>query len=223
MPPSNSATSPRHPHGTEEISPARRDDISTVDTRPESPPLHEESKRRLPEPTSESTSAPADGGTGFLDLPPEIRNIIYEYAVVQDKPIRFTYDKGRAARQPYLARVNRQIRWECLPIFYGQNIFATPEIYTFLQALTPENRKSVQNLYVDWRWRRVENAEATLQNAIKCLKYESYEGITRRIKTSLRVGRSEKEVWVDLQELLQYEQVDRLTIEKRKETQYSNT
>lgn len=65
----------------------------------------------------------------FLRLPPEIRNIIYKEILIQpgcgcarSHPIKplplFTL------AQPPLTRVNRQIRQECLPVYYGSNTFS---------------------------------------------------------------------------------------------------
>lgn len=65
----------------------------------------------------------------LLDLPPELRDAIYEFALTAEKTVvtyrldayeRDTYDH---AVQPALTRVNRQVRDETLPIYYGCNDF----------------------------------------------------------------------------------------------------
>lgn len=57
----------------------------------------------------------------FLDLPPELRDQIYEAALVEKKVC--TGRPGQKFAQPALTRVSRQIREEALPVFYGMNAF----------------------------------------------------------------------------------------------------
>lgn len=54
----------------------------------------------------------------FLKLPPEIRNMVYKLVTVAPAG---TALNGLAS--PVLAQVNRLMRKECLPIFYGENDF----------------------------------------------------------------------------------------------------
>lgn len=73
----------------------------------------------------ETTSHPK----GFLDLPRELRDEIYEYLVV--KPTNTItmlenhncFQNEISAAQPAISRVNRQIRLESLPMFYKRNVF----------------------------------------------------------------------------------------------------
>lgn len=51
----------------------------------------------------------------FTELPPEIRNKIYRFSLVDNDLISLA--------QPALTRVSRVIRFECLPVFYGNNAF----------------------------------------------------------------------------------------------------
>lgn len=53
----------------------------------------------------------------FLDLPPEIRNRIYEYAVVENAPIHLD------TPSPPVSRTNQLIRKESLYVYYRQNTF----------------------------------------------------------------------------------------------------
>src|ERR1700761_2254315 len=63
----------------------------------------------------------------FLELPAEIRDYIYEFALTSGKPLvafrldEYQRDSYEEATQPPLTRVNRQIRDESLPIFYQSN------------------------------------------------------------------------------------------------------
>ncbi|CAK4032274.1 Hypothetical predicted protein [Lecanosticta acicola] len=65
----------------------------------------------------------------LLNLPAEIRNLIFEYAVTSQKtvvtfrPDHFQRDSFTAATQPPLTRVSRQVRSESLPIYYECNDF----------------------------------------------------------------------------------------------------
>lgn len=65
-----------------------------------------------------STTAPSTRGSSFLAHPAEIRNVIYELAMVDDRPIMIW-----GHLQPVLTRVCKQVRSEALPIFYGANRF----------------------------------------------------------------------------------------------------
>ncbi|TKA69474.1 hypothetical protein B0A49_05212 [Cryomyces minteri] len=63
----------------------------------------------------------ADAPFPFLELPAELRNNIYSLALVQ--PSRINVYDGSSSKQPPLTRVCKQIRGECLPLFYGANEF----------------------------------------------------------------------------------------------------
>lgn len=65
----------------------------------------------------------------LLELPPELRALIFDFAVTSHEPLvtfplddyqRETY---REAVQPNLTRVSRLVRKESLPIFYSNNTF----------------------------------------------------------------------------------------------------
>ncbi|KAK5117196.1 hypothetical protein LTR85_008964 [Meristemomyces frigidus] len=67
----------------------------------------------------------------LLDLPPEIRNCIYEYAVVMPEgeaiEIRTQYYAPHhgQGQQPVITRVCRQLRRETLPMYYSMNRLTT--------------------------------------------------------------------------------------------------
>lgn len=66
-------------------------------------------------------------------LPPELRNIIYEYVVVHDKPLHYVWNivthkfhPATPATPPSmsllgLAGTCKKIRAECLPLFYASD------------------------------------------------------------------------------------------------------
>ncbi|KAK5121490.1 hypothetical protein LTR85_005323 [Meristemomyces frigidus] len=77
----------------------------------------------MPEATRSTSS-----GSRLLDLPAELRNLIYAFAVVQDEPIPIPTE-APYIQEPALLATNRQVRAECLPIYYGSNTFAADSPY----------------------------------------------------------------------------------------------
>jgi len=73
------------------------------------------------------TAAPKQQSTSpLLKLPAELRDAIYTLALVDDEPIYISLPEPArplSLREPALLAVNRQIRNETLPIYYGTNIF----------------------------------------------------------------------------------------------------
>ena len=66
----------------------------------------------------------------FLEIPPELRNTIYAMTLIFEEPIEIkTHRNGQSPGgiEPALLAINRQIRVEALPVFYGMNIFTTVE------------------------------------------------------------------------------------------------
>ncbi|KAK4626902.1 hypothetical protein CLAFUW4_05047 [Fulvia fulva] len=73
--------------------------------------------------TSTTTPPPKKTSPRLLTLPAEIRNRIYEYALIEHPNILIT----PAIREPPLLSANRQIRTEALGIYYSNlNIFILP-------------------------------------------------------------------------------------------------
>ena len=58
----------------------------------------------------------------LLSLPPEIRNTIYRYALVQ-REISIRAPAFATAEQPAVLQVNHQIRTEAIDIYYYENEF----------------------------------------------------------------------------------------------------
>ena len=71
----------------------------------------------------------------FLDLPAEIRLMIYGYAVTESEPIYL----DTLAAPPALTRVCRQIRQEALPVFLGANSFVS-----LFSAVTPISQECTE-------------------------------------------------------------------------------
>ena len=83
-------------------------------------------------------SAQIKANSPLLALPAELRNQIYDLALIQAQPIRLSYNDALRVghnrqpahaelatrmRQPPLTRACRQIRSEPLKTFYGNNMF----------------------------------------------------------------------------------------------------
>lgn len=62
-------------------------------------------------------------GNKLMTLPPEVRLLIYEFVLVQTKPIRKRFGTPSASPDAQLLRVSKQMRGEALPIYYKQNVF----------------------------------------------------------------------------------------------------
>ncbi|QIW96488.1 hypothetical protein AMS68_002006 [Peltaster fructicola] len=65
----------------------------------------------------------------LLSLPAELRERIFEFALMSEKPLvtfhidEYQQEDYQEARQPPLLTVSRQIRQEALPLFYASNDF----------------------------------------------------------------------------------------------------
>lgn len=62
----------------------------------------------------------------FLDLPAEIRNVIYELVCPLHGVATTFLGRSSCLIPPPLAKTSRQVRSEVLPIFYGKNVFRIP-------------------------------------------------------------------------------------------------
>jgi len=68
------------------------------------------------------TSTDQPSSSSLFKLPPELRNEIYELALLKDQPIYISHNAR--LREPALLAINRQVRAEGLPLYYGVNTFA---------------------------------------------------------------------------------------------------
>ncbi|PPJ56192.1 hypothetical protein CBER1_10342 [Cercospora berteroae] len=76
-------------------------------------------------PTTEETEGPEEavGECLFFELPAELRNEIYRYALVQTDRIHITTNMAQPPPEPGILHVNRQARQEALAIYYHENHF----------------------------------------------------------------------------------------------------
>lgn len=91
--------------------------------------------------------------TCFLDLSAELRNSIYELALLEDaffnNPNAFTSRRYKIT-EPALLRVCRQVRDESLHVFYGANTFWCNDTYItrrFLRALSPRKLAALRKVH----------------------------------------------------------------------------
>lgn len=94
--------------------------------------------------------------TCFLDLPAEIRNTVYQMALVKADIITLPDDVpgSRSSAQwylhePALLAASSQIRHEALPVFYSNNTFQAPysgAACVFFQQLGSERCKMLRHL-----------------------------------------------------------------------------
>lgn len=93
----------------------------------------------------------------LLDLPPELRDLIYEYIVLKPKntitmlPNFNCFASEVSAAQPALIRVNKQLRSEALPMFYNGNVFLaevsdTIDLHTAKRWLTSIGEHNIRHL-----------------------------------------------------------------------------
>lgn len=76
-----------------------------------------------------TTAWPETPRCRLLELPAELRDLIYDFALTSPKPLvtfhldAYQKDSYTHATQPPLTRVSRQLRYETLPIYYSSNAF----------------------------------------------------------------------------------------------------
>ena len=84
---------------------------------------------------------------GFLSLPIEIRNKIYELALVQPYHLWISpYHTHRTTNKPPLLRTCKTISYETSPIFYGANSFIADQVEYFIQWLRTLGRVNIAYL-----------------------------------------------------------------------------
>lgn len=104
------------------------------------------------------------GGFRFLDLPPGIRNLIYQELLVLPEPVVLVLDEDLDLQTPYpcrtvlwlaLLRANRQIYHEARRILYSQNTFVVGQpvrrcavLPCFLDCIGPENADHLRDLHM---------------------------------------------------------------------------
>lgn len=159
----------------------------------------------------DQTTAPK---TGLLDLPAELRNTIWEYALVRTGPIRSMLplaSRPHAFQQPSLTAVSRQIRAETLPIFYHANSFEAPywyELKLFVRRMDKANVKFLRCLQLDWTEYELAVAARMLESNMQSLKKMGFCG-DLKMRISLSGLMAEETAWVGLEDLKGYWQVEK--------------
>jgi len=89
----------------------------------------------------------------FLQLPPELRNVIYVYALIAETDVEVPAS-GKVAK-PALLQACRQTMSEATPIYYGQNTFKTrcdgplTNSIRWLASMTLQARQSLCSLSIE--------------------------------------------------------------------------
>lgn len=92
--------------------------------------------------SSTSAQKPADAPKQtLLSLPPEMRNRIYRYVLLETEPIRTTPSRTPPP-QPGLLSTCRQIRKESLDIYYQENKFKIHVVHFDSRQLAEFNARS---------------------------------------------------------------------------------
>ncbi|KAH7418464.1 hypothetical protein BKA64DRAFT_654451 [Cadophora sp. MPI-SDFR-AT-0126] len=95
--------------------------------------------------------------TGFLDLPSELRNLVYELCLLHQGPIKHLFDGYYSIRglTPGLLRVNKTVHHEASSFLYGQNCFDLSEtshadVTLFLGIIGCLNARYIQHIIIDF-------------------------------------------------------------------------
>ena len=90
-------------------------------------------------------------GVGFLDMPGELRNKIYELLLLDEQPIGpFSFQTPAIG----LFCTSKEISRESMPFFYSQNCFdftirASEDITSYLDVIGSRNAGMIESLYMD--------------------------------------------------------------------------
>ncbi|CAK3928317.1 Hypothetical predicted protein [Lecanosticta acicola] len=154
-----------------------------------------------------TTAASTSKKTTFLDLSAELRNKIYEDALVQPKGIKFRYDLSLLT-QPALTRTCRQIRHESLPIFYGQNFITSFSLICLMDAVSvvPQDQLEKFQCFVQSYscCFSLDSAEYSLSEIHKNLRGT---GLVARVKICVSLTDYEECVWASAEDLKEYREI----------------
>lgn len=136
----------------------------------------------------------------FLDLPPELRNHVYEYALIDStmtdrlrprREPRKKHDRITAITRRNLLATCRQIRKEAPPVYYGSNHFATDgrenEVRQWLRAIGKNAVHALRSLVVDYSW-----------DVCECMPLDSPEYSSITIKLSSKGTGKSRVRWVEM-------------------------
>ncbi|KAK3293316.1 uncharacterized protein B0H64DRAFT_210248 [Chaetomium fimeti] len=109
-----------------------------------------------PERDVASTQMAVNTPIGFLDLPSELRNMIYDLALFHEESIDACYNcYGRERRTTGLLRANQLIYREASSVLYGRNCFnfvlAEPDqLASFFKQIGPNNASYIQHVSIQF-------------------------------------------------------------------------
>jgi hypothetical protein len=116
-----------------------------------------------------------DGGLTFLDLPAEVRNMIYQFVLVysagrlRQVDIKKKETGPRSELAVGIIRASRQLHSEALPLFYGQNTFSffnPTQLGEFLEKVGPA-RSHIRHIHLNFvgTWVELKSALVQLKHA----------------------------------------------------------
>jgi len=101
--------------------------------------------------TAESTGPQA----GLFKLPAELRNLIYELVIIERRSVSIPPAEDRTHVKPGLLQVNREIRAEALPIYYGGTHFRGHDhvkVIRWFQSLPDDQLRMLRCVSLSNEW-----------------------------------------------------------------------
>lgn len=113
---------------------------------------------------------PSDECSKFLQLPREVRNRIFELALIIPNGIRID-NIHRNKRSGAIFRASRQLYNEASQIYFHENVFHCPDrlLYEWLGNLRPENRKALREVHLNLRDPSFHISLAAIRNMMEFL------------------------------------------------------
>ncbi|KAI5368062.1 hypothetical protein Slin15195_G031960 [Septoria linicola] len=133
----------------------------------------------------------------FLELPAELRIVIYELVLLQDDSVDITATmEGSHFRDPPLLRTCCQISLEATPIYYSHNTFSCLQFH--LPDDDVENFVGLQWLESLGKWRRSKLTKVRIQHGIRLPQANKHRDQHERDSDRIfRQTREDMWLWLD--------------------------
>jgi len=159
-----------------------------------------------PDPESQPplNSDEEEGARCFLDLPPNVRKQIYEYALISLKQPIWISRTSPHLSEPALFFVSQMIRDEAIATFYGKNIFAingSVMIVKFLRTVDEEKLQAVRTIHIYCNQLRDRNNAIT--RADQLLQEFKGRGL-RKSAIHFQIEGDKDQSWMNLMQLLRF-------------------
>lgn len=138
-------------------------------------------------------ASPPSTPRGFLDLPQELRDEIYQYVLIKDHAVITLLSNEDcksqiSAAQPPICYVSKQIRSEALPIFYRSNNFAA-------ELADDEDLETLQNWFATIGKQNVKDLRVLSLSACTTSKID---GSFRRCSARCTIDSSSGRITIDI-------------------------